>query len=216
MVEQRLKHSFRGYNKSDVHAYVAKLDNDMKVKIALYEDRLTETKKEMEELENSYNRSLEGKDLRIEELISAKVSFEKACEESAGNASELSENLAEAQNKLKILEKENAALKEENMGLLSKISVLEAERSSIPSALIAAEEKAKSVINGAQKRADDIISGAVRLSDDKIAAAENEYKKLVAQSEDFKRKVIVSRQNLIAAMQAYKEALDEALEGGKE
>ena len=38
------------------------------------------------------------------------------------------------------------------------------------------------------------------------------YKKLIEESEDFKRKVIISRQNLIAAMSAYKKALDDALQ----
>lgn len=211
MVEKKLKNSMFGYNKEDVHTYVENLDREMRAKIIMFENNLTAERSEAQEERENYERALKGKDARIDELISAKVASEKELSEARLSIEELNIQLARAKEQADDLNRQLEARAQRTADLLEKISVLEAERSRIPSALLIAEEKADEMVKSAKLKADTIIADASALADKRMIDAENEYKKVVAESEDFRRKVIVSRQNLIAAMAAYKKALDDAL-----
>ncbi|MDP4118520.1 MAG: DivIVA domain-containing protein [Bacillota bacterium] len=216
MVEKKLKTAFRGYSKKDVHDYVAELDSEMKAKIALLERATDEAKSEIVNLEGEYARALEGKDNRIEELISAKVASDKVAEQAQSKIEELTRKLNEINDTGIKLRDEISELRTAKAELYEKISALEEERSKIPSALIAAEEKAGIMIEDAKKRADIILSDVGDLTKSKITNAEENYKKIMAESDNFRRKVIISRQNLIAAMTAYKKALDDVLSDRKD
>lgn len=211
MVEKKLKNSMFGYNKEDVHSYVEDLDREMRAKIIMFENNITAERNEAREERESYERALKGKDARIDELISAKVASEKALSEAKLTIEELNIQLLKAKEQADELNSQLEARAQRTADLLEKISVLEAERSRIPSALLIAEEKASEMVENAKLKADTIIADASALADQRIVSAENEYRKILAESEDFRRKVIVSRQNLIAAMAAYKKALDDAL-----
>ena len=211
MVEKKLKSSMFGYRKEDVHSYVENLDREMRAKIIMFEDNLTAERNEAQEERENYERTLKSKDARIDELISAKVASEKALTEANLTIEELNIQLVKAKEEAEALNKQLDARALRTAELLEKISVLEAERSRIPSALLIAEEKANEMVENAKLKADTIISDASALADQRLLAAENVHRKIIAESEDFRRKVIVSRQNLIAAMTAYKKALDDAL-----
>ncbi len=211
MVEKKLKNSVFGYNKEDVHSYVEDLDREMKAKIIMFEDNLTSARSEARAERESYERALQGKDSRIDELVSAKVASEKALKEAELTIKELTLKLNSEAEHSAALSAQIAENAKRTSELLEKISQLEAERSRIPSALLIAEEKANDMLAQAKQKADVIISDASALANQRMVGAENEYRKLVAENEDFRRKVIVSRQNLIAAMAAYKKALDDAL-----
>lgn len=211
MVEKKLKSSIFGYNKEDVHTYVEDLDREMRAKIIMFENNLTSAQSEARQEREDYERTIRGKDARIDELISAKVASEKALTKAQLTIEELNLMLEKAKNEAQQLTLQLEARAARTADLLEKISVLEAERSRIPSALLIAEEKANEMLESAKLKADTIVSDASALADQRLLSAENEYKKVMAESEDFRRKVIVSRQNLIAAMSAYKKALDEAL-----
>ena len=211
MVEKKLKSSVFGYNKEDVHSYVEDLDREMRAKIIMFEDNLSAARGEAQSERESYQRALKGKDDRIDELISAKVASEKALTEAKLTIEELEAQLTKAKEQIDELTTLQEARAARTAELLEKISTLEAERSRIPSALLVAQEKATEIIETAKKKADTIIADADSLAGSRLVDAENEHRRIVAESEDFRRKVIVSRQNLIAAMAAYKKALDEAL-----
>ncbi len=211
MVEKKLKSSMFGYKKEDVHTYVEDLDREMRAKIIMFENNLTAERNEAQEERENYERAIRGKDARIDELISAKVASEKLLTEAKLTIEELNIQLSRAKEEAEQLNAQLEARAKRTADLLEKISVLEEERSRIPSALLIAEEKANEMVESAKLKADTIIADAAALADQRKLSAENEYKKIVAESESFRRKVIVSRQNLIAAMAAYKKALDDAL-----
>ena len=211
MVEKKLKSSMFGYNKEDVHSYVENLDREMRAKIIMFENNLSAAQTEVQEERENYQRVLDSKDARIDELISAKVASEKALAEANLTIEELNIQLANAKQQAEELNSQLEARARRTAELLEKLSVLEEERSKIPSALLIAEEKANEMVKNAKLKADTIIADASSLADQRMVEAQNEYRKIVADSEDFRRKVIVSRQNLIAAMAAYKKALDDAL-----
>ena len=211
MVERKLKNSFIGYKKEDVHAYVAELDREMKAKIAMFEENLEAAAKEAEAINENHARALKGKEQRIDELVSARATSDRELEEARIVSDDLTRKLNHANEEIARQLKELEALKLKNAELLERVSHLEEERDLIPAVLINAETKAEEVLNKAKKKADEVINEAAALADKKVLTAENERKKIEAESEEFRRKVIVSRQNLIAAMSAYKKALDDAL-----
>ena len=211
MVEKKLNNAFRGYKKADVHAYFEELDKEMKTKIAMYEQCLSNSMKEATEKSAEYERALMGKDSRIDELISAKVSCEKTLGDAQHTIEELTQKLNNALGDVETLKATLNSEQEQKELLNEKIRELEVERGLISTTLLKAEERADELVSSARKKADLILDDASKLAGDKLQVAEDEYKKLVKSSDDFKRKVIISRQNLIAAMEAYKKALDDAL-----
>ncbi len=211
MVEKKLNISFRGYKKEDVHAYFEELDKEMKTKITMYEQYLSNSMKEATETRSEYERALVGKDSRIDELISEKVAIDKRLEEASVKIEELTQKLNDSHNETQRLTGALAAEKEQIALLNEKIQEFESERGRISAALLVAEKRADELLDSARQKADLILDDASSLAGKKLQEAEAEYQKLLKDSDDFKRKVIVSRQNLIAAMAAYKKALDDAL-----
>ncbi|MBQ3053442.1 MAG: hypothetical protein IJC89_00875 [Clostridia bacterium] len=222
MVEKKLRSSVRGYNKEDVHTYIAVLDSSMKEKIIAYENNLIQAKKDAQKQDEEFMQALKGKDQRIEELISAKVASEKVAQEASQEIKELAGRINALELDIERKNAEISAITASKTELESQLNVLLQERDKIPEVLIKAEEKADSVIGQAEKKAEtvvqsakkdaeDILAQASKIAENRLESAEEKYKKVLAESDEFKRKVIISRQNLIAAMSAYKKALDEAL-----
>ena len=186
-MDVEIKKSLLGYNVSDVHDCLERIEKKMKVKLEQKEEKYKQLEGQMEKLRSSSEEKTSA-------LETEKTNLQRSLDAALAQNQELNAQIAK--------------LQEEKRSLREDVQAFEKERSSISEALICAQNQAKIILEDTRQKAaqqqlafEEELSQAKQQADQEIAA-------LKAQIYDMTDELILLRSSALKVVERYQCDLD--------